>query len=46
MEKPEILVAGVKTFRREGKAKQARDYVAGLLRDVEPLCIGDGGAKW
>jgi hypothetical protein len=33
--KREILVAGVKTFRGEGKAKQARDYVTGLLRDAE-----------
>jgi hypothetical protein len=37
--KREILVAGVKTFRGEGKAKQARDYVAGLLRDVEPSVL-------
>ena len=39
MGKREILVAGIKTFRGEGKAKQARDYVAGLLRDVDPSVL-------
>ena len=39
MGKRDILVAGVKTFRGEEKAKQARDYVAGLLRDVEPSVL-------
>jgi hypothetical protein len=38
-QRQEILVAGVKTFRGEGKAMQARDYVAGLLRDVEPSVL-------
>jgi hypothetical protein len=35
----DILVAGVKTFRGEEKTKQARDYVAGLLRDVKPSVL-------
>ena len=39
MRRREILVAGVKTFRGEGKAKQARDYVAQLIRDVEPSVL-------
>jgi hypothetical protein len=35
----EILIAGVKTFRGEGKARQARDYVAMLIRDVDPSVL-------
>ena len=39
MQKREILVAGAKAFRGEGKAKQARDHVAGRLREVEPSVL-------
>jgi hypothetical protein len=39
MRRREILVAGVKTFRGEGKAKQARDYVNELIRDVDPSVL-------
>jgi hypothetical protein len=39
MQRREILVAGVKTFRGEGKAEQTRDYVAQLIRDVEPSVL-------
>ena len=39
MQRREILVAGVKTFRGEGKTKQARDYVNKLIRDVEPSVL-------